>query len=162
MSCSDFSTVDHFLHYFFFLHHLCTFLNIFLHIFLILLCIRREIGSENIITILSCCDDHTLIDGVEGNLLNILLPLVQEHQLRWDISSLCLLSIPSILNTEIPEWESVVCTTDCQYCLFSGLECNGGDGSIVPLDVGDGFGFRVFLHLPQVPHLEVTIICTWG
>jgi hypothetical protein len=53
----------------------------------VLILIGLEVGSEDVIGVLGGGDEHLAVVGVETQLFQVVLALMQEHKLGWDVFS---------------------------------------------------------------------------
>jgi hypothetical protein len=68
-----------------------------------------QVGTEDVDAVLSSGEQHLAVMGVESELLDVLLALVQEHKLGWDLQVVDLLRLLVIhLDGEVPDGKLVV------------------------------------------------------
>ena len=58
-----------------------------MHQVFVLVLIGLEVGSEDVVGVLGCGDEHLAVVGVETELFQVVLALMQEHELGWDVFS---------------------------------------------------------------------------
>ena len=58
-----------------------------MHQVFVLVLIGLEVGSEDVVGVLRGGYKHLAVVGVETELFQVVLALMQEHKLRWDVFS---------------------------------------------------------------------------
>jgi hypothetical protein len=84
---------------------------------------------EDVDAVERSADEQFEVDGMVAHFLDLLLTLVQEHQLVGNIRLFLL-----VLNCHVPDGQSVVLGSHCDHRFLVGLETDGGDGLSVPVE----------------------------
>lgn len=100
---------------------------------------------------------------MESELFHVLLTLMEEHQLGWDLHvQVWLLFLVIYFHREVPKGKFIVGTCNSQYTVFSGFELYARDGRSVPSDAGDAVKAVCFASIwsevAKVPDLELTLV----
>jgi len=127
-----------------------------------------EVRSEHIVRVFSCGYQHLSVVRVETQLLDIFLPLMQEHKLRRNVLIIILHLLVLIdFDREVPDSELVIGGSDGEDGVFTGLELKRGDGGGVPPDARDRLVAArlveaLVVEHPQVPDPELALVVARG
>lgn len=94
-----------------------------------------DVGSEDVIRVLSRGDDHLTVLRVEAQFFNVVLALMEEEKLRGQ-----LFIISSTLvnfDGEVPNGKLVISAGDGKDGVFTWLKLEASDSLCVPADASD-------------------------
>lgn len=115
---------------------------------------RLIVWFEQINAINRAAHNHLKVDRVEFDLLDFLLPLMQEHQFVWHIRVLLF-----VFYWHIPNRQSIIFTCHSNHWLFVGLESDRCDRFSMPVEAQQLLTVVIFAH-SQIPNFDQSIITT--